>query len=89
VEPAAINLGQCVLISWDAGGGTTLVRIYRNYITQTELAIDGTKVQGSGLQDCPPATGAGQVGYRLDAINAQGQTVSRDVVVEVRAISPR
>ena len=89
VEPAAINLGQCVLISWDAGGGTTLVRIYRNYITQTELAIDGTKVQGSGLQDCPPATGAGQIGYRLDAINAQGQTVSRDVVVEVRAISPR
>lgn len=81
--PTVIDAGDCVSISWDAGGGTTLVRIYRNYITETALAIDGTKVQGSGLQDCPAAPAGSQVGYQLQASNAQGQTVVRDVVVVV------
>lgn len=85
VEPTVLFSGdQCVMISWDAGGGTSLVRIYRNYVTQTQLAIDGTRVQGSGLQDCPQAAAGAQVGYRLEASNAQGQTVVRDIVV-VRA----
>lgn len=89
VEPALVTPGSCVLISWDAGGGTTLVRIYRNYITETELAIDGTKVQGSGLQDCLPPDATGQVGYRMLAFNAQGQSVSRDVVVTIAMPTPR
>ncbi|BCX03740.1 MAG: hypothetical protein KatS3mg053_1678 [Candidatus Roseilinea sp.] len=89
VEPALVRPGSCVLISWDAGGGTTLVRIYRNYVTETELAIDGTKVQGSGLQDCLPPDAIGSVGYRMLAFNAQGQSVSRDVVITIAMPMPR
>lgn len=84
VVPTVISAGDCVSISWDAGGGTSLVQIYRNFITETQLAIDGTKVQGSGLQDCPAAPAGSQVGYRMEASNAQGQVVTRDIVVVVR-----
>ncbi len=89
VEPTLITQGTCVMISWDAGGGTRLVRIYRNYIVETELAINGTQVQGSGLQDCLPPDATGQVGYRMLAFNAQGQSVSRDVVVTIARPAPR
>jgi hypothetical protein len=83
VEPTVIAVGQCVVISWDASGGTTHVQVYRDYNGRTPLAMNTTVVQGS-MQDCPPATAGQQVGYGIEAYSAGGQTVGVNVGVVVK-----
>ncbi len=76
VQPGQINLGECVVASWNTGGGTAFTRFFR----------DGTIIQDNGpvngsIQDCPG--NAGTITYQLQAFNVAGTMVSQDARVQV------
>lgn len=78
VDPAEVQVGGCVNISWNAGGGATVVQIYRNQ----DVILDGGQLTGTA-QDC--LSTAGQVIYKLVASNSVGVSVSQEATVNVTA----
>lgn len=80
VFPNAIQVGQCVTISWSAGGGALSTRLLRNGAT----ILDNGPLGGTE-QDCPVQ--AGTVTYRLEARSAS-DTVGQDTAVTVQNAPP-
>ncbi len=78
-EPAQVNVGQCVNVSWSVGGGTERVSLWRN----GSLVSNDAPFSGAG-QDCQTQS-AGTITYRIEASNAAGQTDSRETSVTVAA----
>ena len=81
VTPAQIQAGECVNISWSAGGGTNRVRLLRN----EAVVLDNAPFSGN-QSDCPNQ--AGTLQYRLEASNTAGQTVSQQAAVTVTQPPP-
>ena len=65
VDPPAIQLGQCVNISWDVTGNVSTVKLTRDGAS----LWNGAPFRGS-YSDCPPQ--AGSVGYGLEATGSGG-----------------
>jgi heat shock protein HslJ len=82
VTPNQIQSGQCVLISWRTGGGTSFVQMLRNGM----LVLDNGPTEGSA-QDC--LTDAGTFTYRLIAINSAGDSVAQEASTNVIASQPQ
>ncbi len=76
VQPGQINVGECVNVSWNTGGGTAFTRLFRN----GTIIQDNAPVSGS-IQDC--LSNAGTVTYQLQAFNVAGTMVSQDAQVNV------
>ncbi|MCO6452379.1 MAG: transporter substrate-binding domain-containing protein [Caldilineales bacterium] len=81
VTPQQINSGQCVLIAWSTGGGTTVTRILRN----STIVQQNAGLQGS-LNDC--LSDFGVTTYTLQAANAAGQATSANASVSVVQSAP-
>jgi hypothetical protein len=81
-----------ITIRWDVGGGATRIEINRNFGTVTPLPVNGSVLNGYLYDDTKqfinPTGGTQQVGYVLNACNAQGQCTSRDFVVTVTTAAP-
>jgi hypothetical protein len=75
VDPATITAGQCVGIVWSVTNATR-VRIRRNAST----VLDYAPLAGNTV-DCPITPG--HMAYRLEAVNASGQSAFADDVVTV------
>jgi hypothetical protein len=80
VRPNTIVFGQCVNVTWSAGGGTTLVRLKRDGV----VVLDNATLSGSA-QDCPSETGLRV--YRVEASNTAGEIAFREEQVVVNASS--
>jgi len=65
IDPPAIQLEQCVIVSWDVTGSVSTVKLTRD----GTMLWDGAPFRGS-YQDCPPQSGS--VGYGLEAIGPGG-----------------
>lgn len=76
VRPNQIVAGECVVITWNTGGGTTYVRILRDGVT----LLDGAPLAG-GEQDC--LTRAGTYNYGVEVRSSSGATDFRDQQVTV------
>jgi ABC-type amino acid transport substrate-binding protein/heat shock protein HslJ len=77
-DPTNIVAGNCVVLSWKAGGGTTNLRLSRN----GQVILDNAPLTGQA-QDCLQKPGS--IGYSLVAKNPQGQQTQADVFVNVTA----
>jgi len=76
VNPAQIQINECVAIGWSASGGTESVRLSRN----GQVVQDNAGVSGS-VQDC--LSDPGTTTYVLEARNRVGVTVSSQASVQV------
>ena len=76
VQPAQINVGECVNVSWSTGGGTAFTRLFRDGAN----IQDNAPVSGN-IQDC--LGNAGTVTYQLQAFNVAGTMVSQDARLNV------
>ncbi len=76
VDPEAIQLGQCVEVSWSTSGGTSWVNVLRD----DDYIWEQAPLSGS-LQDCPDK--AGDHRYRVVAWNPVDDKVREDVTVTV------
>jgi heat shock protein HslJ len=81
-EPAQVNVGECINVSWAVGGGTERVALWRN----GNLVSNDAPFSGAG-QDCQTQN-AGTITYRIEASNAAGQSDSRETSVTVAAAAP-
>lgn len=81
VNPAQIQTGQCLTVSWNTGGGATRTKLLKN----GAVVLDNGPVS-SAVQDCP--TAAGQITYRLEAYNSAGKMVSQEKQASVTAAPP-
>lgn len=81
VNPNQLQAGQCLTVAWNTGGGTVRTRLLKN----GAVVLDNGPVS-SAVQDCP--TTAGQIVYRLEALNAAGQTASQEQTASVTAAPP-
>ena len=77
-DPTDVTAGNCVVISWKAGGGTNYMRLVRN----GQTILDNAPLTGQA-QDCLQKTGT--VTYNLIARNPQGQQTQADAYVNVSA----
>jgi hypothetical protein len=76
VDPQAIDLGQCVKVTWATSGGTSWVNVLRD----DDYIWENAPLSGS-LQDCPDK--AGDYRYRVVAWNPVDDRVREDVQVTV------
>jgi hypothetical protein len=76
VQPEQIQAGQCVNITWSAGGGTSWINIVRNETT----ILENAPLQGSA-QDCPDETG--ELLYVMVAFNPRDERTRADQTVIV------
>jgi polar amino acid transport system substrate-binding protein len=81
VRPSQIQVGECVSVLWETGGGTEYVQILRN----GDLWLERGPTSGAET-DCLDTEGA--YTYRLIAYNDAGQSVSQDQEVEVTEGGP-
>ena len=81
VTPARIQTNGCVRINWSVTGGATLVRIQRNGM----IVLDNASIFGE-VQDCLRSSGTAI--YRIDAVNAAGQSTNREQQVMVTDATP-
>ena len=81
VSPNQIEVGQCLIVSWGASGGTTRVQLKRN----GAVVVDNAPFSGS-VQDCPAP--AGSYTYRLEASNNAGQVVFQEQPANVTEAPP-
>jgi hypothetical protein len=77
ITPTEINRGECTILSWKTGGGSEIVKLYRN----GNLVLEDAPLEGTA-QDCVP--GAGQVEYSLSASNISGQFVEAFALLLVK-----
>jgi heat shock protein HslJ len=77
-DPTEVMVGQCIMLSWKAGGGTNYVQLIR----QGQVILDSAPFTGQA-QDCLQKQG--QVVYELLARNPQGQSTNATVTVNVVA----
>jgi heat shock protein HslJ len=77
-DPTSIVAGNCVVLSWKAGGGTSVMKLSRN----GQVILENAPLTGQA-QDCLQKPGS--VGYSLVARNPQGQQTQADVFVNVTA----
>lgn len=82
VTPNQVEVGQCVQIYWNTGGGTSNVQLKRN----NAVVLDGAPLTGQ-TQDCPAA--AGTVTYSVEARNPQGDVVTDSAAVTVSDAPPQ
>jgi ABC-type amino acid transport substrate-binding protein/heat shock protein HslJ len=76
VRPEQIPAGECLTISWTAGGGTSMVRLERDDTVLLESPdLDGQQT------DC--LTDVGDYLYRLKVFNLGGNTISEERPVSV------
>ena len=81
VSPNQIQAGECVGLSWSAGGGATYTRILRNQA----VIVDDAGYSGQEM-DCLDT--AGSYTYVLEAHNATGQRVTQQQAVSVTETAP-
>jgi ABC-type amino acid transport substrate-binding protein len=76
VVPNQIQVGACVSVIWQVGGGAQTVRILRD----GSVVLDNAPFSGI-QQDCP--TGAGTYAYSVEANNSAGEQASDSESVSV------
>jgi len=74
-------VGECVNLSWSAGGGTAFVRLKRD----GQIGMDNAPLNGTG-QDCPP--NGGNVTYRLEAVSSTGEVAFKEETIVVEESAP-
>lgn len=77
-DPKNILAGNCIVLSWKAGGGTNNLRLSRD----GQVILENAPITGQA-QDCLQKPGS--VGYSLVARNPQGQQTQADVFVNITA----
>ncbi len=81
VDPAQIEEGECVGISWSLGGGTTYSRILRNGM----VIIDDAGYTGQEM-DCLDT--ADSYTYQVDAYSTAGEVATEEQAVSVIEATP-
>lgn len=81
VNPTQLQVGQCLTVAWNTGGGAVKTRLLKN----GGVVLDNGPVS-SAVQDCP--TAAGQIVYRLEAFNSAGKSVAQEQAANVTAAQP-
>jgi ABC-type amino acid transport substrate-binding protein/heat shock protein HslJ len=84
VAPTSIEQGQCVTISWTAGGGTTRLTLSRD----AGVIWEGGELNNS-IPDCDLPAEPGIVQYTLVAYNNAEQSMSMDATVQVNEAPPQ
>jgi heat shock protein HslJ len=84
IAPTNIEQGNCVVASWNTGGGTTSVQLLRDGAVIWEAPS-----LNNSVQDCPPNAAPATINYRLIAYNNAGQEDGRDVQVQVASAPPQ
>ncbi|MCB0191182.1 MAG: transporter substrate-binding domain-containing protein [Anaerolineae bacterium] len=77
VVPNQVEVNQCVTLSWRTGGGTTRVQLKQN----GAIILDNAPFEGSS-QSCSLSE-PGQVVFRVDAFNSDGQNAFEEEAVSV------
>jgi ABC-type amino acid transport substrate-binding protein/heat shock protein HslJ len=80
VEPAQINVGQCVIITWQVSDSTSRTIWRDNTVLWPNAPSSGN------MQDCPAA--AGDYGYQLEATNASGTSRLQQYIRVVQPATP-
>lgn len=80
VEPAQINAGECVIITWQVDNSTS-----RTIWRDTTVLWPSAPSSGN-MQDCPPA--AGGYSYQLEASNSDGTSRAQQFVNVVEPATP-
>jgi polar amino acid transport system substrate-binding protein len=81
VLPEVVDVGGCVTIAWDTGGGTSYTKILKNgTVVQENAGLSGS------VSDC--LTEEGTYDYRLEAYNRGGSMVSADRSVQATGQQP-
>jgi len=81
VDPNQIQAGECVDVSWSAGGGASYTRILRN----GAVVLDNAGFSGHET-DCLDQPGG--YTYRLEAYNPANQSVAEERAVSVLEAAP-
>jgi polar amino acid transport system substrate-binding protein len=76
--PSTIQQGECVIVAWTTGGGTTRLELSRD----TVVIWSGTELNKS-LQDCELPAGPAVVQYTLVAYNNAGKFIAQGATVQV------
>ena len=80
VEPAQINVGECVLITWQVENSTTTT------IWRDSTVLWPNAPSSGNMQDCPAA--AGDYGYQLEATNSSGTSRQQQYIRVVEPATP-
>jgi ABC-type amino acid transport substrate-binding protein/heat shock protein HslJ len=84
VAPSSIVEGECVVVSWTAGGGTTRLELSRD----AGVIWTGPELNNS-VTDCELPAGSSVVQYTLVAYNNAEEFVSDDRTVQVSPAPPQ
>jgi heat shock protein HslJ len=82
VNPAQIQAGDCVVVTWQVGGDVLQIDVLRNGV----IIVPSAPFSGS-FQDCLDT--AGSYAYRLEALGRDGQTEAQDQNVTVAEAATR
>ena len=80
VEPAQINVGECVLITWQVENSTTTT------IWRDSTVLWPSAPSSGNMQDCPAA--AGDYAYQLEATNSSGTSRLQQYIRVVEPATP-
>jgi ABC-type amino acid transport substrate-binding protein/heat shock protein HslJ len=84
VAPTSIEQGQCVTISWSAGGGTTRLTLSRD----AGVIWEGPELNNS-IPDCELPAGPAIVQYTLVAYNNAEKFESMEATVQINEAPPQ